>query len=793
MTKPIAILCMLAGCQAIAASCLAGAAPPIGLEAMKLDRLSELRHGVRTYQTSSHERTGEGNDWCHWLDTVGDEHVLLDEKGPGCIYRIWMTGVDEGSRVRIYFDGETKPRVNLDWEDFFSGTKSPFLTPLVGDRKYSSGGYICYVPMPFKEGCRITREGKGFHGITFHKYDTDDGVTTFTGTEDTREIRGQWNTTETDPKADTGAKTIDGSAPLPTGRATTLADIAGPGSIRGIEITLPGFKPVVAEDPITDDGRAFGEDGYCEFDVSIDARNTGVKLVRRLNYRTFDQRSRVYIDGADAGEWYTPRRRREFFDAEFEVAPELTAGKSSIHVKVEFVSARRDWNEFHYWAYSKVDGEYVRTDALDVGDKVDEAAHNYAIVGQVWEGEFTAGYPPEVDPVFRAILENARIQATWDGAESPQVDCPLGALFGTLSGPREINGLPCGTDAPRLYCWFPMPFAKGAHIEVTNSSSQPISEMHYRVRYTPFDSPAEMVKHGYFHATEYREHPTTPDRDYIAIDTTGSGHFVGIIEKRVSTDVWILEGDERIYADGSLTPQLYGTGTEDFYNGGWYFGEGRFSLPTHGNPTMDWVPDAYLDMYRFFISDLIPFTQSLKVGIEHGPRNNWPGDITSVVFYYKRDEPLSRVTDELNVGDADSEEAHNYTITEPTETCTLIGTFYEGDDDDVPITDSGRMHRGKSKFTLAIDPDNAGVLLRRRLDYSMKHQQAQVFIDDVEAGRWYSAGENWSKRWRDAELMIPAALTKGKREITVRVEDIDDNADWSEFRYWALTLKPIAP
>ncbi|HYO52263.1 DUF2961 domain-containing protein [Archangium sp.] len=38
-----------------------------------------------------------------------------------------------------------------------------------------------------------------------------------------------------------------------------------------------------------------------------------------------------------------------------------------------------------------------------------------------------------------------------------------------------------------------------------------------------------------------------------------------------------LEGDERVHVDGSLTPQLYGTGTEDFYESGWYFSRGTFS------------------------------------------------------------------------------------------------------------------------------------------------------------------------------------------------------------------------
>jgi hypothetical protein len=32
-----------------------------------------------------------------------------------------------------------------------------------------------------------------------------------------------------------------------------------------------------------------------------------------------------------------------------------------------------------------------------------------------------------------------------------------------------------------------------------------------------------------------------------------------------------LEGDERVFVDGQESPQIYGTGTEDFYESGFYF------------------------------------------------------------------------------------------------------------------------------------------------------------------------------------------------------------------------------
>jgi Protein of unknown function (DUF2961) len=43
----------------------------------------------------------------------------------------------------------------------------------------------------------------------------------------------------------------------------------------------------------------------------------------------------------------------------------------------------------------------------------------------------------------------------------------------------------------------------------------------------------------------------------------------------------VHEGDERIYIDRSNTPQIYGTGTEDFFDGGYYyFPNGAFTGAT---------------------------------------------------------------------------------------------------------------------------------------------------------------------------------------------------------------------
>ena len=53
-----------------------------------------------------------------------------------------------------------------------------------------------------------------------------------------------------------------------------------------------------------------------------------------------------------------------------------------------------------------------------------------------------------------------------------------------------------------------------------------------------------------------------------------------------------LEGNERAFVDGAAQPQILGTGTEDFFDGGWYFYDQLFSLPFSGSPPTRHAPRA---------------------------------------------------------------------------------------------------------------------------------------------------------------------------------------------------------
>lgn len=611
---------------------------PIGTQSIEqFDRISELRQGVRAYQYSSHDPTGRNDDWNGDLGFEGSERVLLDVKGPGCIYRIWFTGQDENASIRIYFDGSVTPLVDMKIGDFFRGTQAPFLSPLVGNNLVSSGGFYCYLPMPFREGCKITSTStaeKNYYNITYHRFDSPDGVATFTGQESTAAALALWNAAGSDPKPDHGTSVITQTATVPSGGAAQMANISSPGIIQQIELSIPNLS--------------------------------------------------------------------------------------------------------------------------------------------------------------QSILASLWLQARWDGAAEPAVNAPLGSFFGSGLTPASVNGLPVGMAGSRLYCYFPMPFRSSAALSLVNTGSTDVSDVTWTVRYTPLAEPPDGV--GLFCARHRRVAHQTADRDYVFLDETGAGHLVGIVQtlRGYSTDKQFLEGDERIYIDGMATPALYGTGTEDLYNGGWYFDGGPFSLPVHGNPASQETPTASYTCYRFFLSDAIPFTQSILAGIEHGAWNTFDVDIESVAMYYRTDRTLSRLTAELEIGDASSEARYGYEVT-GTSTVDSKSLTYEGDQDHIIITDSGRrLGSGSfSRFVVPLHPgNNAGLLLRRRFDYSLPRQQAHVRIDGISAGIWYDAGSN--TRFADSEFMIPAAFTNGKESVTIEVQNISPESDWTEFRYLGYTLTQTA-
>lgn len=226
------------------------------------------------------------------------------------------------------------------------------------------------------------------------------------------------------------------------------------------------------------------------------------------------------------------------------------------------------------------------------------------------------------------------VRAWWDGAEKPAIEAPLGDFFGSGFGYTEHHAQAVGMASSWAYCYFPMPFRKSARIEIENGSGEPVPVFWSSVSYEKKRVPDHW---GYFHA-RWRQTITEMGKYYEILHDVGRGKFVGCNISMTGTRYAYLEGDEKIYVDGEDYPSTHGTGTEDYFMGGWYFNHGAFSCPWHGLSVKD-ESTHRISAYRHHVPDAIPYQEKIRVDIEHGPGNDEPDTEYCGVAYWYQAEP----------------------------------------------------------------------------------------------------------------------------------------------------------
>ncbi len=754
------------------------------------DELPILRNDILNLQQSSHDPTGGNDDGFskgNFPGTINGENIMLHAKGKGIINRIWLTGYDYDDKIKIYFDGEMSASVDETVNTFFSGTNTPFLFPLVVDEDSTSGGFLSYMPFPFEQEVLITTTGDRFYNINYQIYDNKEDINTWTGDEDLSVTYDIFNNRGKDPRGDQDYTSLSSVFNLPAGETKTAVVINKYNqSVSNLFITIPSveFKDLSSR-IITDDGNATV--GYSQFDLTIDPDASNVRLIRRLDYWVKDQKADVYVDGVYAGEWFTEGGDGVYRwrDAEFEIPVALTKGKSKISVKVQFISSMIDWNEFYYWVFC----DDILTDELDVANTLSETEHNYYIEPKNWTGVLSTEYPEEPDNSGPTLLSKINIQIFYDGESIPSVDVPLSMFFG--GGSIENNrfqSLPVGVlnRSNTMYSYFPMPFKNSFELKLINKSDVFIDSIQVDVNYKDFNFDPEST--GYFKAQYNQEDPPVSGKDFIILNATGRGKYIGMVLEARNTEgsLW-LEGDERFYIDGCRTPVSYGTGTEDYFNGAWYFNRGPFDLATHG---LTAVQGSDRSMYRFHLSDPVYFNNEAVFGIEHGPVNDIFADFRAVAFYYLNNNSGFTLVDEIDISDPQSENEHNYTVTGENTSAVDCSYQFEGDDDNVTIVESGRYIDGMSQFTVKVEPGKV-LKIKRMFDYYWADQCAKVYVDNQFVGRWFTNGSNEIKRWREEFFIIPSRYTLGKDSVTLKFETdfAFEGYKWSEFHYWVYAFK----
>ena len=238
------------------------------------------------------------------------------------------------------------------------------------------------------------------------------------------------------------------------------------------------------------------------------------------------------------------------------------------------------------------------------------------------------------DPYF---LRRIILRMYWDGEKSPSVEVPIGDFFGTGMQYKHYLTPLVGMSSGGYYSYFPMPFATGARIEIVNETGLEINSFYYHIDYQKLSAPPEPSV-ARFHASWRREIRTSPGKYYTLLEAEGEGHLVGVNMSMQSYDggLSFLEGDEMIYVDGEKEASVRGTGTEDYFNSGWYFNNGEFAAPYHGLIIKD---DSLgrIAAYRFHVLDVIPFKKSIRALIEHGDRNTEIADYSSTAYWYQKE------------------------------------------------------------------------------------------------------------------------------------------------------------
>jgi hypothetical protein len=234
------------------------------------------------------------------------------------------------------------------------------------------------------------------------------------------------------------------------------------------------------------------------------------------------------------------------------------------------------------------------------------------------------------------------LKATWDGEARPAILAPVGDFFGYSFGDPSAHSLLVGTENDTAYAYFPMPYDHSARIEIA-SERQTGSPVKFTSEVIS-TSEARRKDELRFYAIWRRQNPVPQGDPFEFFDVEGAGQLVGVMlqaQGLESGQTLFFEGDDEATVDGELA--IHGTGSEDFFNGGWYDipgrWNGRFSLPLSG--ALDYQKSlSRTGGYRLMLGDAYAFRKSLKLTIEHGGEGNKvPVDYAATSFLYLKNPP----------------------------------------------------------------------------------------------------------------------------------------------------------
>ena len=581
-----------------------------------LDQLPTLPIGVQTQQFASTDPNGQNMDFNHTLGRAPDgSYILAQHGGPGEIDAIWTTSnggdVTQTGNIRVTLDGHDV--LNAPEQNVVNGALgAPFTFPLVANANQSSGGNYIDVPMPYQSSMQVTTTNDPvYYHVDYRNFADAAGVSTFNPGDPVQDVVSELAAAgTTDPKGPQPGQ-VTSTPPIVAipGQTDTLESFQGPARINALQLTLPQLSLTAVAPAASPATVASGATV-----LPINPNSGGVRVTRRLQSGAGTEETDVVVDGKKVAT----------------IPPPPPGAASSAH-----------------WA----------AQSINLPASVTTGHPNIQVVpsgsGSTFAYQVTNQPSPSVaaaTAISDDVLQNVRLRITFDGQQT--VDAPLGQFFGSGLAESTVNSLMVAVNVQNntLSAWWPMPYAQQATIAVYNGSQQTLSGT-TQITTAPVSGEAQALgssgQDGYFHATANAQNPTVSGQDYSFLSAGAWGKFVGVSETMrpvIAQYGSFLEGNEHVFVDGSPSPQIDGTGTEDFYQGGWYFNRGPFSNPLNGAPAIQSTGacvNLCVGAYRLMFAEAVPFSNSISFGIQHGPVNTTPSNYSSTAFWYGRSGPSS--------------------------------------------------------------------------------------------------------------------------------------------------------
>ncbi len=438
----------------------------------------------------------------------------------------------------------------------------------------------------------------------------------------------------------TGGNTDWGHFLRVEGNRRVLADVKGPGEIVRIwsanpsgelDITVDGVRFAAA--PFAD----FFNGSFEPFAPPLSTTSSGGSI----SYFPIPFRASALVEAVDAGDFYYQVTYRKYGAQAAESGASAADGMSPADTAA-LTAAQRVWGlPGSLPAASQATDPIVEGSVTEKLKKSVQVAPGKSAELVLLEG---GGYISEIRfllPVSRlTALRQTRLAAWWDGAERPGVDTPLLDLFGSSFELKDFRSLPVGRGLDNWwYVRFPMPFRQTARLALVNESKQAL-QIHATITWMKGAPKADAL----YYRTAFNLQTTAAGKPHRVLHASGRGQFVGVSMSMQGTGgLGFLEGDEFVSVDGRPHTDFNGTGTEDYFNSGWYFREGWVWQPLHGCLVKDEAVSR-ISVYRYHLTDRIPFTKKIAFDIEHGDVNDAPGAVYASLAHWYSDSPGDAAT-----------------------------------------------------------------------------------------------------------------------------------------------------